>query len=239
MNTNRSEAILLASHIVASTSGSKTRDILVCVPSLHLADVSKLLANSQVKLGAQNAHWLGNGAVTGEISISMLKDYQVEYVLIGHSERREMFAESDDIIALKFEAALKYGIIPLLCVGESLQQREAGSTIEVLTAQCAAVVDKLGIKAFANAVVAYEPIWAIGTGKTASPQQAQEVHQALRAWFAQQDSNIAANLQILYGGSMNGENAEQLLEQMDIDGGLIGGASLKAEEFLHIVSAAG
>ncbi len=239
MNTNRSEAILLASNIVASTSGSDARDILICVPSIHLSDVTKLMTHSQVKLGVQNAHWLEKGAYTGEISMSMLKDYQVDAVLVGHSERRDIFGESDEIVALKFEAALKYEIMPILCVGESLEQRQADTTLQVLTAQCEAVVKQVGIQAFAKAVVAYEPIWAIGTGQTATPEQAQEVHQALRTWFAEQDQQIAENLQILYGGSMNASNAEQLLAQADIDGGLIGGASLKAEEFLQIISAAG
>ena len=239
MNTNRSSAIQLASHVVASSVGSDNANLLICVPAIHLADVSKLVANSKVILGAQDGHWLESGAFTGELSMSMLKDYQVEYVLVGHSERREMFADDNQRVALKFEAALKNGLTPILCIGETLQQRERSETLDVLIKQCEVVVEQVGIQAFENACVAYEPIWAIGTGKTASPEQAQQVHNELRAWFETQDSTIATGLQILYGGSMNAGNAKELLSQADIDGGLIGGASLKADDFLDIYSAAG
>lgn len=239
MNSNRSQAIQLASNIIASSDRSESTRLLICVPSIHLADISKLMIHSHLLLGAQNAHWEEQGAYTGEISVSMLNDYQVEFLLVGHSERRQMFAESSKIVALKFEAALKHDITPILCIGETLEQRNQGITLDILIEQCKAVVDLVGIKAFAKACVAYEPIWAIGTGKTASPEQAQQVHQALRAWFAEQDEQIANELQILYGGSMNAENANELLAQPDIDGGLIGGASLKPDDFLNIYSAAG
>jgi len=158
--------------------------------------------------------------------------------LVGHSERREMFADNDEVVANKFAAALKNGLKPILCVGESLAQREQGITLEVLKAQCQAVIDAVGIKAFANACVAYEPIWAIGTGLTATPEQAQQVHVELRAFIATQDPQVAQELQILYGGSMNATNAKELLAQPDIDGGLIGGASLKSEDFIKIYSLA-
>jgi triosephosphate isomerase len=239
MNNSRAEAILLASHIVAESVGSENTELLIFVPNIHLADMNQLLTHSNVVLGAQDAHWETSGAYTGEVSISMLKDYHVEYLLVGHSERRQMFGDNNEKVALKFEAALKNDLTPILCIGETLGQREQGITLEVLHTQCEAIVNKVGIEAFANASVAYEPIWAIGTGKTASPEQAQEVHQALRAWFASKDKNIAAHLQILYGGSMNAANAKELLAQADIDGGLIGGASLKAEDFLQIYSSAG
>jgi len=239
MNSNRSQAIQLASHVVASSVGSDNAQLLICVPSIHLGDISKLVIHSRVVIGAQDGHWQDNGAYTGEISMSMLNDYQVDYVLVGHSERRQMFADDDSRVALKFEAALKHEITPILCIGETLEQREQDKTLEVLFSQCEAVVNKVGIQAFSNAVVAYEPIWAIGTGQTATPEQAQQVHQQLRAWFAKQDEKIATNLQILYGGSMNAGNADELLAQPDIDGGLIGGASLNAEDFLKIYSAAG
>jgi len=239
MNTNRSQAIQLASHVVASSVGSDNAQLLICVPSIHLGDISKLVTHSRVVIGAQDGHWQDNGAYTGEISMSMLNDYQVDYVLVGHSERRQMFADDDSRVALKFEAALKYEITPILCIGETLEQREQEKTLEVLFSQCEVVVNKVGIQAFSNAVVAYEPIWAIGTGQTATPEQAQQVHQQLRAWFAKQDEKIATDLQILYGGSMNAGNADELLAQPDIDGGLIGGASLKADDFLKIYSAAG
>ncbi len=238
MNCSRSEAIQLASHVVATLKPVDAQ-LLICVPSIHLADISRLIANSRVLLGAQNAHWQEKGAYTGEISVNMLADYQVSYLLVGHSERRQMFADDNKKVALKFEAALKNGLTPILCIGETLEQRQQNLTLNVLQVQCEAVVKQVGIKAFANACVAYEPIWAIGTGQTATPEQAQQVHQALRAWFAEQDEEIATNLQILYGGSMNAGNAEELLAQPDIDGGLIGGASLKADAFLKIYSAAG
>ncbi|PCI71362.1 MAG: triose-phosphate isomerase [Gammaproteobacteria bacterium] len=239
MNTSRVGAIRLASQIIASSDASKTANCLVIVPSIHIADVEGLSKHSHVILGAQNAHWEESGAYTGELSIKMLKDYGVKYLLVGHSERREMFGDTDQNVAKKFLLAIKNDIKPILCIGETLEQRENGQTLEVLFAQCKAVVELAGIQSFANACVAYEPIWAIGTGKTATPEQAQETHKALRNWFAEQNQDIANNLQFLYGGSMNGTNAQELLSQPDIDGGLIGGASLKAEEFLKIYSLAG
>jgi triosephosphate isomerase len=239
MNCSREEASQLASKIVAAYNASTSSELLICVPTIHLADVSQLLKDSKIHLGAQDGHWQANGAYTGEISSSMLADYQVSYMLVGHSERRQFFADDEHRVANKFESALKYGLKPILCIGETLEQREQGNTLEVLIAQCESVIKQVGIQAFAKACVAYEPIWAIGTGKTASPEQAQEVHQALREFFASKDQSIAAELQILYGGSMNAGNAKELLAQADIDGGLIGGASLKAEDFLQIYSAAG
>jgi len=239
MNCSRSEAIQLASHVVANFDRIDNAKLLICVPTIHLADISKLVANSKVMLGVQDAHWQDKGAYTGEISMSMLADYQVSHVLVGHSERRQMFADDDNSVALKFEAALKNDLTPILCIGETLEQREKDITLDIIQTQCDAVVKQVGIEAFSKACVAYEPIWAIGTGQTATPKQAQQVHQALRAWFAQQNEQIAANLQILYGGSMNAGNANELLAQPDIDGGLIGGASLKADDFLEIYSAAG
>lgn len=239
MNCSRSQAIQLASHIVATFDPLDDAQMLICVPSIHLADISRLMSHSSVLLGAQNAHWQDKGAYTGEISVNMLADYQVSHLLVGHSERRQMFADDNEKVALKFESALKNGITPILCIGETLEQRESGATLTVLQAQCEAVVKQVGIEAFAKACVAYEPIWAIGTGQTATPQQAQQSHQDLRTWFAEQNEQIAANLQILYGGSMNAGNASELLAQPDIDGGLIGGASLKADDFLKIYSAAG
>ncbi len=239
MNCSRSEAIQLASHVVASSDASEQADLLICVPSIHFADISKLVANSHVALGAQDGHWESKGAFTGEISSSMLGDYQVEYLLVGHSERRQFFADDDQRVAQKFAAALKNGLKPILCIGETLEQREQQQMLAVLKAQCESVIEHVGIEAFKNACVAYEPIWAIGTGKTASPEQAQEVHHALRELFASHDQEVADGLQILYGGSMNAGNAKDLLAQPDIDGGLIGGASLKAEDFLQIYSAAG
>lgn len=239
MNCSRADAIQLASNVIASSESSENADLLVFVPYLHLADLSKLTVNTHVKLGAQDGHWEDKGAFTGEISASMLKDYGVEYMLVGHSERREMFGDDNDKVALKFEAALKNGLQPILCIGESLEEREQEITLEVLQTQTKAVIDRVGIEAFSKAKIAYEPIWAIGTGKTATPEQAQQVHFELRRYIAEFDAKIAEELQILYGGSMNASNADTLLSQPDIDGGLIGGASLKAEDFLKIYSFAG
>ena len=160
-------------------------------------------------------------------------------MLVGHSERRQMFGDDEKTVAKKFANALENGITPILCIGETLVERKSGKTFDVLKRQCQAVIDEVGINAFADAVVSYEPIWAIGTGKTATPEQAQQVHFELRGWFAEQDSNIAQALRILYGGSMNAGNAKELLFQPDIDGGLIGGASLKVDDFLKIYSVAG
>ncbi len=239
MNCSRSEAIRLASHIIATFNPSINSEIMICVPNIHFADISRLKTNSTLLLGAQNIHWHDDGAFTGELSAKMLADYQISYTLVGHSERRQMFDENNQKVALKFEAALRNDMTPILCIGETLEQREKGETISFLISQCEAVVNKVGIKAFANACLAYEPIWAVGTGQTATPEQAQQVHHALRAWFAEQDKQIAEKLQILYGGSMNAGNAKNLLAQADIDGGLIGGASLVADDFLNIYSAAG
>ncbi len=239
MNTSRSEAIQLASNVIADSLPKEGAELLICVPLVHLADIGKLTANTHIKLGAQDGHWESNGAFTGEVSVSMLKDYQVDYLLVGHSERREMFADDDARVAKKFAAALKNGITPILCIGESLEQREQGVTLEVLQTQVKAVIDEVGIEAFSDAAIAYEPIWAIGTGRTATPEQAQEVHFELRRWLAEYNPEIADGIQILYGGSMNAANADELLSQNDIDGGLIGGASLKAEDFLTIYSFAG
>lgn len=238
MNCSRDAAKELANSIVELSQASGNADLLICVPNIHLADIEKCLQNSDVKLGAQDAHWLESGAFTGEISVSMLNDYQVNYLLVGHSERREMFGDTNERVANKFAAALKSGLKPILCIGESLEQREQGITLQVLKEQCQAVIDVTGVEAFASAAIAYEPIWAIGTGVTATPEQAQEVHEQLRNWFATHDQTVANGLQILYGGSMNATNAELLLAQPDIDGGLIGGASLKADDFIKIYSVA-
>lgn len=238
MNCSRAQAIQLASEVIASSTQADNAELLICVPHIHLADIAKLQINSHVVIGAQDAHWQDSGAYTGEISASMLADYQVKYLLVGHSERREMFADDNQRVAKKFAAALNHDLKPILCIGESLQQREQGITMQVLKEQCQAVIEEVGIEAFANACIAYEPIWAIGTGLTATPEQAQQVHGELRQWLALQNEAVAMELQILYGGSMNAANAELLLSQPDIDGGLIGGASLKAEDFLKIYSLA-
>ena len=212
--------------------------VLVCPPYPYLAAVVAQAEGSPVKVGAQNVSEHDEGAYTGEVAPGMLRDIGADYVIVGHSERRSLYGESSAQVAAKFVAAQAAGITPILCVGETLEEREAGTTEAVVDAQLDAALDAAGVAAFAAAVIAYEPVWAIGTGKTATPEQAQDVHRHIRSRIAAHDEKIAANVQILYGGSMKGENAAGLLAQPDIDGGLIGGASLKAEDFLAIARAA-
>lgn len=211
---------------------------LVCPPAVYLSQVVSQIADAPVSIGAQNVSAQPKGAFTGEWSLEMLNDLGCSYVILGHSERRSIFGESDAIVAEKVAATLESGLIPVLCVGETLEQREAGEALAVVGSQIDAVLQRIGIKGFASTVIAYEPVWAIGTGLTATPEDAQKVHAAIRAQLAKHDVNIADNLSILYGGSMNAANAAELLAQQDIDGGLIGGASLKADEFLTICAAA-
>ncbi|MFA7281866.1 MAG: triose-phosphate isomerase [Sterolibacterium sp.] len=210
----------------------------VCVPFPYLAQAQSVLAGSRVAWGAQNVSEHAQGAYTGEVSVAMLVEFACRYVLVGHSERRALYGESDAVVAAKFAAALKAGLTPILCVGETLAEREAGITGAVVTRQLDAVIARSGVAALQRAVLAYEPVWAIGTGKTASPQQAQEVHALIRARVAGCDANVAQNVQILYGGSVKASNAQELFAMPDIDGGLIGGASLVAEDFLAICRAA-
>lgn len=212
--------------------------VAVCVPYPYLAQARAVLDGSNVAWGAQDVSEHEQGAWTGEVSGAMLADFGCSYVLVGHSERRSFFGDTDAVVAAKFAAALKAGLTPVLCVGELLAEREAGITGEVVTRQIDAVLANSGVVAFARAVVAYEPVWAIGTGRTASPQQAQEVHALIRARFARDDANVAAGLRILYGGSVKANNAAELFGQSDIDGGLIGGASLVAADFLAICAVA-
>ncbi|WPB59075.1 triose-phosphate isomerase [Xylophilus sp. GOD-11R] len=217
--------------------GAPACGVAACVPAPYLAQVQARVAGSALALGAQDVSAFASGAYTGEVSAGMLVDFGVAYAIVGHSERRQYHGETDATVAAKALAALDKGITPIVCVGETLAEREADQTVAVVSRQLAAVLTKLGDKA-AAIVVAYEPVWAIGTGRTASPEQAQAVHAALRAQLAEA-GEAAAMQPILYGGSMNAANAAQLLAQADIDGGLIGGASLKAADFLAIVAAAG
>lgn len=212
-------------------------DVAVCVPSPYLAQVQRLVAGSSIALGAQDVSAHAQGAYTGEQSAAMLDEFGVRYVIVGHSERRQYHGETDNLVAAKTAAALAKGITPIVCVGETLEQHDAGQTEEVVKRQLAAVIHVNG-HCISEIVVAYEPVWAIGTGKTATPEQAQTVHALLRAQLHHAASEHADTIQILYGGSMNAANAAQLLAQGDIDGGLIGGASLKAPDFLQIIAAA-
>lgn len=212
--------------------------VVVCPPFVYLTQVKALISGTTIVLGAQDVSDQDSGAYTGEIAGPMLKEQGCEYVIVGHSERRALYAESDEFTACKFAAARRHGLKPILCVGESLQERESGSTEAVVARQLDAVIALEGVQALAQAVVAYEPVWAIGTGMTATPAQAQEVHAFIRQRVAAQDKGIAQGLQILYGGSVNSANAQELFAMQDIDGGLIGGASLKADDFLAICRAA-
>jgi triosephosphate isomerase len=211
----------------------------VCVPFVYLASAAEQLANTPLALGAQNVADQASGAYTGEVSATMLKDFNCKYAIVGHSERRSYYGDSNESVAARFEQALAAGIQPILCVGETLQQREQEQTFQIIDAQLDAVIAKTGIDAFAGAVIAYEPVWAIGTGKTASDEQAQAVHRYIRQRIAALSPALAENLQILYGGSVKADNAQGLFAMPDIDGGLIGGASLDAASFLKIYHAAG
>jgi len=212
-------------------------DMAVFPPFPYLAQAQSLLEGSSIAWGGQTVNPVEKGAHTGEVSTSMLLDFGCRYVLVGHSERRTIYGESDEEVAERFAAALEAGLEPVLCVGETLEEREGDETEAVVARQIDAVLKRSGVKAFAKATVAYEPVWAIGTGKVASPEQAQAVHAFIRDKFAALDAIIAGQLRILYGGSVNGSNAADLFAREDIDGGLVGGASLKVEDFLAIRNA--
>lgn len=215
-------------------------DVAVMPPFLHIVQVQGGLEGSAVAVGAQDcAVEPGQAALTGEVSAEQLLDAGCRYVLVGHSERRLLLGESDAVVVRKFAAAQKSGLTPVLCVGETREQREAGRTLEIVAGQVAAVLDAFGIAAFASAVIAYEPVWAIGTGLTATPQQAQEVHAAIRGQLAAMSVEVAEGIRILYGGSVKAVGAAELFGMPDIDGGLVGGASLNADEFGAICRAAG
>ena len=228
----------LLQEVLAGAAELRGMAAAVCVPFPYLAQAQSVLTGTAIAWGAQNLSEKAQGAYTGEVSASMLQDFACRYVLVGHSERRAIYGESDALVAEKFAAALAAGLHPVLCVGETLEQREAGQTVEVVATQVDAVLKRVGVAAFSDAVVAYEPVWAIGTGRTATSAQAQEVHAAIRAQIARSDANVAEGLQILYGGSVKPSNAVELFGMPDIDGGLIGGASLVAADFLAICRAA-
>lgn len=218
--------------------GDCQAEVAVCPPSIYIQQVADALQGSDVAWGGQNLSDQSEGAYTGEVSASMLADLGCRYVIVGHSERRTLYGETDRVIADKFVAALGQGVTPILCVGESLEQREAGETLALIQQQLQAVIEVAGISAFARAVIAYEPIWAIGTGKTATPEQAEQVHAHIRGVLAGYDTGIAEKIQLLYGGSVKPANATELFGQQNIDGALVGGASLKAEDFIAIAMAA-
>lgn len=238
LNGSQAESAALLAGIKQGLGTVKKAQAVVCPPFILIPLAAKELAGTNATWGGQNLDTHKSGAFTGEVSGPMLKDFGCTYVIVGHSERRALFGETDQVVAEKFKAAQDAGLTPILCVGELLAEREANQTEAVVARQLDAVVNLVGIGALAKSVIAYEPVWAIGTGKTASPQQAQEVHRFIRARLAAKDAKVADGLCILYGGSMKGSNAKELISQPDIDGGLIGGASLNAEEFLTICRAA-
>ena len=239
MNGSLQGSRALVAALREGLSEAEHAQMLLCPPYVYLQAVGTWLAGSKIGLGAQNiADHGGSGAYTGEVSGAMLKDVGCTHAIVGHSERRALYKETDELVATKFRLAQDAGITPILCVGETLAEREAGATAAVVSRQLVAVLDAAGVAAFSKAVIAYEPVWAIGTGKTATPAQAQEVHREIRTLVATRDATIAAGLTILYGGSVKGANARELFAMDDIDGGLVGGASLVAADFLAIFEAA-
>lgn len=235
MNGSLSSVAELIEGIVAGDPGNA--ELAVCPPAVYLLKVGGMLADSEVALGAQNVCDQAQGAYTGEVSAAMLLEAGCRYAIVGHSERRSLYGESDQLVAARFAMAQSAGLTPILCVGETLEEREQGITEDVVARQIDAVLADSGIEAIGAAVIAYEPVWAIGTGQVATPEQAQAVHAFIRGKLAVSSSPVAEQVRILYGGSMNPANAEELLAQNDIDGGLIGGASLKAADFLAIAQA--
>lgn len=225
-------------HAVRDGVGESQSEVALCVPYPYLAQTRSVLEGSAVAWGAQDVSEHDSGAWTGEVSGAMLADFGCRYVIVGHSERRTFFGDTDGVVAAKFLAARRSGLVPILCVGETLAEREAGITVDVVMRQIDAVLNVSGVAAFADAVVAYEPVWAIGTGRTALSAQAQEVHALIRARFSGESAAIGSQLRILYGGSVKAGNAAEIFAQPDIDGGLIGGASLVAADFLAICAAA-
>ena len=236
MHGNLAENEALLSGLLAGMGDVKA-GVAVCVPFPYLSQVQAKLTGSAIAWGAQNMSEHAKGAFTGEVSASMLKDFGCAYVIVGHSERRALYGESDAVVAEKFAAVQAAGLTPILCVGETLDEREGNVTEAVVGRQLDAVIAKSGVAALAKSVVAYEPVWAIGTGKTASPEQAQAVHAFIRGKIRGLDASVAEGLVIQYGGSVKANNAVELFAQPDIDGGLIGGAALNAEEFLAICRA--
>lgn len=225
---------LLKSLVESVQAGLDDADVVVCPSAPYLQMSQQTLRGTGIVLGAQNVNSQPFGAFTGEVAASMLADFSVRYVIVGHSERRQLFGETDAEIAQKFAAVQAQAMTPLLCVGEMLEDRESGAAEQVVAGQLNAVLERSGIAAMANAVIAYEPVWAIGTGRTATPEQAQEMHRFIRDLIARRSSKVAGLIRIVYGGSVNAANARELFVQPDIDGGLVGGASLKADEFITI-----
>jgi len=234
-NTNQ-KAIEFVTLLKRKVSEITDVDIVVCPVATALSDVKDILNESNIGLGAQNVYWEDSGAFTGEVSASLLKDIGVQYVIVGHSERRQFFSETDETVNKKTKAVLKHGLTPIVCVGEVLEEREANKTFDVIQKQCEGGFAGLTADQMENIIIAYEPVWAIGTGKTATPDQAQEVHKFIRDLLTKlYDERIAQTIRIQYGGSVKPENSFELMSQPDIDGALVGGASLKVDSFSDII----
>lgn len=238
MHGTRADNSVLVAAIVQGLSGEESVEVAVCPPFVYLADVVRAVKDTAVAVGAQNVCAEPMGAFTGEVAAAMLRDVGCRYVIVGHSERRQIYKEDDSLVARKFLAVQQQKLTPILCVGETLEERERAETEQVVARQLDAVLAVAGIAALARAVVAYEPIWAIGTGKNATPEQAQAVHAFIRGRLARQDAKIAGAIRVLYGGSVKAANAGELFAMPDVDGGLVGGASLKGEEFMRICAEA-
>jgi triosephosphate isomerase (TIM) len=237
MNGSADSSRELLQGILGGAAEVAAVELAVFPPFVYLGLVEQALSGTAIVWGTQNLSEHASGAHTGEVAGLMLKDFRCTYVIVGHSERRTLYGESDEVVARKYAAARKFGLKPILCVGETLEEREQEVTEAVVERQLKAVLDLEGIASFADAVIAYEPVWAIGTGRTATPEQAQEVHAFIRAQLAAHDAALANQVRILYGGSVKGSNAAELLVMPDIDGGLVGGASLDAKDFLAIAKA--
>lgn len=238
LNGTKASVTELVKALIAPATANNQVEVAVCAPAIFIGLVEQLASGTALKYGSEDADIHTQGAFTGENSPVMIKEFGCKYALVGHSERREYHNETDDVVANKFKAIQDAGLVPVLCIGESLAQFEAGETNAVCERQLKAVIDVNGIEAFNNAVIAYEPIWAIGTGKTATPEIAQNVHANIRALLAKFDAKVAEKVQILYGGSCNAKTAYDLFKQPDIDGGLVGGASLKSVDFTVIIESA-
>lgn len=238
MNGSMDSIKSLIDGIKAGMGSVNKATVVVCPPTIYIQAVKEMTDGSAISVGAQNLSAETSGAFTGEMSSSMLTDTGCEYVIVGHSERRELYHESDALVARKYAVARAAGLTPIFCIGETLEEREAGNTEEVVARQLDALIELEGVAALTDGVIAYEPVWAIGTGKTATPEQAQDVHAFIRSRITSHDADVADKVQILYGGSVKGSNAAELFAKQDIDGGLIGGASLDAEDFLNICRAA-
>lgn len=236
MHLSVAEAVSFIAALHEMVGSPQDREVLIAPPFTHLWPLREAMAAAGFSMAAQNCHWELQGAFTGEVSLSMIQETGCRYVIVGHSERRHIFGESDEWIGLKTAAALARGLVPIVCIGEKIEQREAGLTEEVLRRQLAATLDNVSVPSADRLVIAYEPVWAIGTGKTATPQQAQEAHAFVRQWLEKRfDKAVANGVRILYGGSVKPDNVDDLMAQPDIDGALVGGASLKTASFARIV----